>query len=215
VTIPADQLTSLLALQARVNQLEAEQRNREQAAAEERVRLLTQKGEAENAVKALREAKDAELQTERARLMTTEERAKRYALDGELARALAAQPLVSPAAAAQLAEHFRGQFQVHAEGDSFVVRTATFETPAQFIASKLAHPDYAHFVRAGTHGGAGGQQPQALPTPPPHTAAPPEPATFADWFKSAAESGQLRGTAAPPEVARYDPSKGFGLRRAQ
>src|SRR6185312_6189829 len=116
VTIPAEQLTSLLALQTRIAQLEAEQRQRDQAAKDEQVKLLTQKGEAENAVKALREQKEAELAEERRRLLSTEERAKRYALDGELARALGAQPLVSPAAAAQLAEHFRGQFHVRAEG---------------------------------------------------------------------------------------------------
>ena len=58
VPVPAEQLSALLQLQARVNQLEAEQRQRETAAAEERVRLLTEKGQAENAVKELRTQKD-------------------------------------------------------------------------------------------------------------------------------------------------------------
>ena len=64
------------------------------------------------------------MQTERARLTQVEERAERYALDGELSRALAACNLV-PGGAEQLTQLWRNQFLVNA-GDSFAVRTPTF-----------------------------------------------------------------------------------------
>src|SRR5262249_11887641 len=105
---------------------------------------------------------------------------------------------------------FRGAFQVHAEGDSFVVRTATFETPAQYVAAKLAHPDYAHFVRAGTHGGAGGGGDRAAPTPPAQPAPPEPPRTLGDAVI-------LHGKG--PERARGVPRTAltlpFGLRAAR
>src|SRR5262245_33577947 len=65
VSISLDQLKSFTALQTRVATMEADHRQREAAAVEERLKLQTAKGEAENAVKTLREQKDAELARER------------------------------------------------------------------------------------------------------------------------------------------------------
>jgi hypothetical protein len=208
VTIPLEQLQVFTALQSRVAQLETEKTQREQQAREEQVKLLAAKGEAENAVKALRDAKDAEIQSERARLLQTEERAKRYALDGELARALASQPLVSAAAASQLANIFRNEFQVHAEGDSFNVRTATYETPSQFVASQLAKPDFAHFVRASSQGGTGGQTAQTAATPPATPAPEPQPKNMGE-----AVILHMQGMKKAEGNPQANMGLGFGLRR--
>jgi hypothetical protein len=166
VSIPLDQLQAFTGLQARLAQMDAENRQRETAANEERIRILTEKNDAITAVKTLRDAKDAELKTANDARVGIEDRAKRYALDGELARVLASQPIV-PGSAAQLMSLFRAEFQVHAEGDSFTVRTPTFQSVEQFVKEKLAHVDYAHFVRAtnpagGTAGTTGGDR--AAPT---------------------------------------------------
>ncbi len=171
VTIPADQFAALQGLQTKLAELEAANTRREQEAKEAQIKLMQEKGDAENAVKTLREQKDAELTSERAKAAALEERAKRYALDGELSRALAAQPLVSPAAAAQLAAIFRNEFQVAPEGDGFAVRTRTLQPVGEFIKERSAHPDYSHFVKAeqrgGTAGGGGGGG-LAGPTGAPH-----------------------------------------------
>lgn len=168
VTIPLEQLQAFAALQARLSQVEAEQRQRDADAQRERADLLVKKGEVEAAMKLLREQSEQQLQAERTRQAQTEERAKRYALDGELSRALAAQPLASRAAVQQLATLFRPEFQVQEEGGSFAVRTPTYQSVDAFVTEKLAQPEFAHFVRAGTQGGTGGNTGghQERPTPP-------------------------------------------------
>ena len=107
------------------------------------------------------------------RLQEIENRAKRYALDGELARALASQPLV-PGAADQLTKLWRSEFVVEPHGDSFKVQSAaSFQPPSDYVAAMLARPEYAHFIRAqnpggGTAGTTGARQ--AAPTPAPNPA---------------------------------------------
>ena len=90
VTIPLEQIQAFTSMQARLAQLESEQRSREQSAQQEQARVLAEKGQVENALRMLRDQSEQQVQAERARLAQVEERAKRYALDGELSRALAA-----------------------------------------------------------------------------------------------------------------------------
>ena len=115
VTIPLEQLQTFTSIQARLAQVEAEQRTRDDAARVEQVKLLAQKGEIENALRIQREQAEQQLNAERAQRGAIEERAKRYALDGELSRVLASQPLV-PGGAEQLTQLWRGQFTVEAQG---------------------------------------------------------------------------------------------------
>src|SRR5579875_3117405 len=96
VTIPLEQLQAFTSIQARLAEMEAAQRTNQEAAQQEQARILAQKGEVENALRILREQSEQTLGAERGRLTQVLDRAKRYALDGELARALGAQPLVSP-----------------------------------------------------------------------------------------------------------------------
>lgn len=173
VTIPLEQLQAFTSIQARLAEMEAAQRSQQEAAQQEQARILAQKGEVENALRMLREQSEQTLSAERQRLVQIEDRAKRYALDGEVSRALAAHSLV-PGGAEQLALLWRSQFVVDTQGDSFAVRTPTFQSVGEFVSQQLARPEYAHFVRASTQGGtATGQTVQAAQTPP----ANPAPAT--------------------------------------
>jgi hypothetical protein len=152
-------------MQTRIATLEAERASRETAATEERIRLQTEKGQAVEAVRTLRDQKDAELATERTARSAIEERAKRYALDGTLSRVLASQPLV-PYGAEQLLAQWRSQFVVEAAGDSFTVRTPTFQSVEDFVAAELAKPNYAHFIKAkNPDGGVGGATGGGNPAP--------------------------------------------------
>ncbi len=132
---------------------------------------MAQKGEVEEALRILREQSEQQVQAERARFTQVEERAKRYALDGELSRALAACNLV-PGGAEQLTQLWRNQFLVDAQGDSFAVRTPTFQSVGDFVHQQLARPEYAHFVRAQNPGGGTGGVPAVGPVAAEHTGEP-------------------------------------------
>lgn len=184
VTIPLEQLQAFTSVQARLAQMEADQRSRDDAAVAERVKLMAQKGEVENALALTREEGKKQLESERASRAASEERAKRYALDGEVSRVLASQPLV-PGGAEQLTQLWRSQFLVEPQGDSFTVRTPTFQSVGDFVATQLARPEFSHFVRATTTGGVGVNHggAQSAPTPaaiPPAPVAPIQPKNFGE-----------------------------------
>jgi hypothetical protein len=166
VSIPLEQLQAFTSIQARLAEMEAAQRAQQEATRQEQARILAQKGEVENALRMLREQSEQTLSAERQKFAQVEERAKRYALDGEVSRTLAAHNLV-PGGAEQLAHLWRSQFVVDAQGESFAVRTPTFQSVGEFVSQQLARPEYAHFLRASTQGGtATGQTTQAAQTPP-------------------------------------------------
>ena len=66
VTIPLEQLQTFTSVQARLAQMEADQRSRDEAARAEQVKLLAQKGEIENALRIQREEAQKQLDAERA-----------------------------------------------------------------------------------------------------------------------------------------------------
>ena len=94
VPVPIDEWASLVKTREDLAKIQADQRAAEAKAREEQLTAMAQKGEFENAFKELREHSQRQIDAERGRLSEIENRAKRYALDGELARALASQPLV-------------------------------------------------------------------------------------------------------------------------
>ena len=153
VTIPLEQLQTFTSVQARLAQMEADQRSRDEAARAEQVKLLAAEGRDRKrpADSARRGAEDSSTPSGQSRA-AVEERAKRYALDGEVSRVLASQPLV-PGGAEQLTQLWRNQFVVEPQGDSFTVRTPTFQSVGDFVAAQLARPEYAHFIRASNPGG--------------------------------------------------------------
>lgn len=208
VQIPLEQLQAFTATQARLAQIEAEQRVRDQAAQQEQARLMAQRGEIENALNLLRTQSEQQLQSERARVQAVEQAAARYALDGELSRALASANLV-PGGAEQLATLWRGNFNAVNENGTYAVRTATYETPAQFVSAQLTRPEYAHFLRAQNPGGgtAAGQPVQAEPTPPANPPAPVQPRNMGEAVIMHMQSVQkVQGD------ARANMGLGFGLK---
>ena len=209
VTIPLDQLQAFTAVQARLAQMEAEQRSRDEASRAEQVKLLAQKGEIENALRIQREEAQRQIEGERASRSAIEERAKRYALEGEVSRVLASQSLV-PGGAEQLSQLWRSQFVVEPQGESFVVRTPTFQSVSDFVAAQLARPEYAHFIRAsnpagGTAGTTGAHQ--AAPTSPANPPLAPQPKNFGEAI--VLQMQELQKT--QPTDPRLNPSAPMGL----
>ena len=209
VTIPLEQLQTFTSVQARLAQLEAEQRSRDESARAEQVKLLAAKGEIENALRMQREEAQKALDMERSSRAAVEERAKRYALDGEVSRVLSSQPLV-PGGAEQLTQLWRSQFVVEPQGDSFTVRTPTFQSVGDFVQSQLGKPEYAHFIRAsnpggGTAGATGAHQ--AAPTSPAAPAAPVHPKNFGEAIILQMQEAQKN----QPSDPRLNPSVAMGL----
>jgi hypothetical protein len=210
VTISAEQLRAYTAGQERLASLEADQRARDATAQAEQVRLMAQRGEIEQAMTLQRQQSEEALNTERKTRMTIEERAKRYAVDGELSRVLASQPLV-PGGAEQLTQLWRGQLLVEPHGDSYNVRTSGFQSVGDFVAAQLAQPHYAHFIRSNNQGGTGAANashtaPALVTTP----TAPAAPKTLGDAVILHMQSLNAKGTAEDPRV---DMSQAMGLRR--
>jgi hypothetical protein len=147
ITLTAEQWAAYTSTQNRIAELEAAERRREAEARDTEVKALQAKGQIEAAFNLQREQARLEIEAERKRLKDTEERANRYALDGELTRALAGQPLV-PGGAAQLTQLWQRQFAVEAQGDTFAVHAPNFQPVSSWIAAQLGQPEYSHFLRA-------------------------------------------------------------------
>lgn len=210
VTIAVEQLQQFAQVQARLAQLEAEQRQREEAVQAEQARLLAAKGQVEEALKSIQSQSETKLRIEAEARLRTEERAKRYALDNELNRALSMHPLL-PGTADQVAMILRGGLQVQAEGESYVVRTPTFVPVTDYVAQTLSKPEFAHFLRpSGAGGTAGMGTTQAAPTPAANLTPPPEPKNFGEAIILQMQaSSQAQGAIDP----RLDMKQGFGLGR--
>jgi hypothetical protein len=212
VTIAVEQLQQFAQIQARLAQLEAEQRSREEAAQAEQARLLAAKGQVEEALKSIQSQSEAKLRLEADARLRTEERAKRYALDNELNRALSMHPLM-PGTGDQLATILRGGLQVHAEGESYVVRTPAFVSVADHVAQTLARPEFAHFLRpSGAGGTVGTGATQAAPTPAANPAPQPEPKNFGEAIIIQMQTNSKNAAAIDP---RLDMKQGFGLGRGR
>jgi hypothetical protein len=212
VPISLDQLQVFTALQVRVAQLEAEQRKREDEAKAEQVKMLATKGEIEKALQTQRDQAEQQIATERNKLAALEAQARRYALDGELSKALAGQPLV-PGGAEQLTRLWRDQFVVEPKGESFEVRTQAFESVPAFVAAQLSRAEYAHFVRpqnpgGGTAGTTGAHQ--VPPTPSNSSQSQSQPRNLGEAAILQVKSIGERAQADP----RLNMSTGFGLRRS-
>jgi len=214
VPVPLEEWTSLLKTREDLAKIQAQERDREAKTREDQLTAMAQKGQFENAFKELRDHSQKQLDAERGRLAEIETRAKRYALDGELARALASQPLV-PGAPDQLTKLWRGEFVVEPHGDSFKVQSAAgFQSPADFVTAQLARPEYAHFIRAqnpggGTAGTTGGHQ--AAPTPAANAALSTE---GAPKNLSEAVILAMQGIKKDSADPRLTPGVSFGLRAA-
>lgn len=225
ITISPDQLQTFMATQTRLAQLEAESKAREETARAEQVRLLAENGKVQEALSAQRDQSKKDLESERAAKVQSEERAKNYALDGELARVLAAQPLVANGAE-QLTKLWRENFIVEPQGNSYNVRTHQFQPVGEFVGAMLGRPEYAHYLRpTAPSGGVGSQGAQGTtPTPAANTTSAPtvvpknySEAVILDALARSKEvkDGRLTGGAYVGDNDQIirQPALGFGLRR--
>src|SRR6185437_12047615 len=89
VTVPYAEFQALASLPARLATMEAERSASVQAEKDRATQALLRAGQAEEAVKKVREDKDAELGVERQARLTAEGRAKNFARDTALSLALA------------------------------------------------------------------------------------------------------------------------------
>ncbi len=168
-TTVIEQLQAYGALQARVSQMEAENRARETAAQAEQVRLLTEKGQVDAALALTRETAKRDLDAALAAKAAIEESSKRFALDGELARALSGHNLVK-GGAGQLTELWRSKFVAEHKNGTVEVRSAqTFEPVGAVIGAMLGLPEYAHYLLPTTQGGVGAPGASSTTATPPAT----------------------------------------------
>lgn len=171
VPVPAEFLQTIIGMQAKMQEYEARWADQQRQAQESVVAEQLRRGQAEQAVQTLRQQHEIEATSLRNRLNETESRAKAYAKDRALAEALAAHQL-HPGAMPHLMTLLSGQLEAHPEGNGFVVRTPTFQTPQQFVAEQLSRPEFSMFRPASTMGGVGAPT-QAAPAPSSAAAAPP------------------------------------------
>jgi hypothetical protein len=208
---PAEHLAALTTLQAKVAEFEAAEQRRSAEAAEAAVNALKAKGEIKQAFELQREQARLEIESAQKKLKESEDRARRFALDGELARNLAAQPLVA-GGAEQLTQLWRSHFTVEAQGDSLAVQAPGFQPVGAWIAAQLGRPEYAHFLRPqNPHGGTAGGPPgtQGVPTAPAQAAQAAGPANLSEAVLLTMAA--IEKSKADP---RLTPSLGFGLRGA-
>lgn len=169
-----------------------------------------ERGQVKEALETMRREAQERLALVESQRAAERARAERYALDGEVSRVLADQPLV-PGGAEQLTQLWRNQFTVEATGDTFSVRTPTYQSVSDFVKDRLARPEYAHFVRSSTqHGGTGGQTAGAAassPTPTTTMVAAPKTLSEAALLQTKALRENGTGHAIDGLV---DPSAGFG-----
>ncbi len=205
-TVPLEQFT---AIQSRLAELEKERADREAKARQLEIDALKVKGDYEKVFNLQREQSQAELLAERARLKDIEERAKRYALDRELALALASKPLVQ-GSAEHLTRLLRDDFQVASAGDSFVVQSKDFRSVGDYIGAMLGRPEYQCFVRSNNPVGGSGAQGGRLgpPTSPVNSPMTEAPATFSDAVIALSKAQQAASNKNP----QLDRTVPFGLR---
>jgi hypothetical protein len=210
VTISTETYQTFVALQTEHMKLQQEQRQREDEARKEKLDLMVKEGKAQEAIRETRDDADRRVKTEQELRMQIESRAKKYAIDSELIRALSDQKL-NPGAGEQLTDLFRKHFNAEPQGESFAVRTVGGQSPAEFVAAQLAQPNFAHFKPATGAGGAGGSAGGQFsgPTPPAIVAAGKEPATLGEAIIAQFAARK----AADTTDARLDMSSGMGLRR--
>ena len=171
VTIPMSQLQALTAAQTELIRVQEAQRHAEIEHQRREAELKTRTGEIEKGLAELRATSEAKDNDWKGKLTLAEQRAQNFAVERELATALAGQPVI-PAAVPQLMTLLRPSLQAQPDGNTITVRTATMQDAVSFVREQLARPEFAHFVRAenqgGTAGGSGGHlspptQPANLP----------------------------------------------------
>lgn len=141
----------LAAARARLAELEKADADRAEAARLAEEKKLTEKGEYEKLIK----QKDERLAAEAKKAEASEARARSYALNSQLALALAKHDLYE-GSAEDLTKLWRDEFEAVPDGEGFVVRAKDGRNVADVIAERLATPRYSNHVKATSRSGSGG-----------------------------------------------------------
>lgn len=197
---PDPLLAELIELRAFRDESRARDAARQEQEQEAERRRLADKGQIEALAAKYQEALAAK-EKERTDFVARTRRAER---DRALTAELAGQELASPGAAAQLARLWADDFEcVDGPGGDFVVRAkGDYRPPAAIVAERLAHADYAHFVRASNRGGGGAGGGAADPTKTPSQAAHPatlDQAVIDDWKARGAADRKHIGLGGAPD----------------
>lgn len=222
IQIPLEQLQAFTGVQARLAEIEAAQRAQQEAAAREVQNALLAKGQAEDAVRLIREESERTLAAERTRLAEEQRRSQNYAIDVEVARAMGTHVFASAVARQAFEAEVRRQLIVEANGNSFAVRTPTFQTAEQVVAGMVANPEYAPFLAPRGNPGGGTAANPAAPAPvnpatqtqpiPAAPAAAPGPKNAGEhllaWYK------EQRAAMGVPPSPSLDKTMPFGIRPA-
>ena len=146
ITLTPAEWAAHTAAQARIVELETANAVRDREAKDAEIKSLEAKGEIKKAVEAIRAQAQSDLEIERKKVKGIEERAQTYALEGELARALASHSLVENGAE-QLTELIRKEFTVDGSGATFVVRSKDHRSVKEFV-DAIMPTRFPHFLRA-------------------------------------------------------------------
>jgi hypothetical protein len=130
VLVPVAQLAQMQADQAAVQQMLAQKELEATASA---IRATAASGQVEQLARTHRQ----ELETER-------QRAANVAKQAELTQVLARQDLV-PSAVGQLSQLWSNSLIAEPQGNSFAVRTSTYQDVPTFVQEQLSKPEYAHY----------------------------------------------------------------------
>ena len=130
----------------KLEERQAKEEAQRKAEYEQRLADIKRQSEAET-TRLAREKAAAEEQAN-----ATRRRIMNRTLEQELATALGDHNLV-PGGVKQLTALFRGDLQAREDGDSIVVGSLDGRSVKEFIAARLADPEFAHFVRADHRGG--------------------------------------------------------------
>jgi hypothetical protein len=212
VTIPVEQLQMFTSVQARLAQMEADQRQRDETARTAQIKLIADKDGIERALNEQREDARKQIAEANAARTVTEERAKRHAVKSELVTHLSGYNLV-PDGLEQLTELFSKHLAVDPRGESFAVTGPNYQPVKDFIAEKLGSNGYAHFVRASNPNGgtAGGGSSGAASTPTPSATATQEPPPKNFGEAIVRQMQQIQKD--KPSDPRLNPAAAMGLNR--
>lgn len=219
VTLPLEQLQALMSMQARLADMESAQRAQQEAAQREQAALLMQKGQLEEGLRLLREQSEQQIKTVQDSLTQTRSQASNYAIDVEVARAMAGHVFANDKARRAFESEVRSELVAEAHGNTFAVRTPTFQSATDLVNGKLANPEYAFLLApkgvvpaapaapASSGAYAGPTSPANTPPPPPE-----EPRNLGrDIIRQHKHNVAARTVDSDP---RLDPGQSFGLRAA-
>lgn len=215
VQVPIEQFQILTQAVTRLQQIEENRQAETREAARKEAEAKVQVGQLTEGLSSLRTQSEAAIAEERRKAAETEDRARQYAVDSQLSTALADQNLV-PGVLNNLKTLLRPGLQVVPEGNSYAVRTPTFQDVTSYVKDFLSKPEGQIYVRPPHQGGVGtnpgaSAQPPATAEPVLPRRADPSTMTMGEAAIIATQM-QMKETASQtrPIAANLDKTRGIG-----